>query len=237
MTLLSKLDPRTLFYTTVLYVIALVFMDKYFDVIFILPFITLQAYLFSLDFSWLKKLFRFSIMLFISIILINYFLMNRDINYIAVSVFRVMGIIFLAAALVSSLNIRDLGFVMESLFSPLKLFKLPVESIGIITSLAFKFIPLLKEETDRIMLAQKARGIDFDLMTFKERLKNIPSLCFPVIISGVQNALSLAIAMEVRGFGNGIKRTRLKTHSFAKTDYYYLAFSLSVTLVWIYIKQ
>ena len=235
--MLSKLNTRTIFYSTIFYIISLVSVKRYYDFIFILPFIFIQLRIFSIDFSKLKKVFIYSIGLFLSMIFINYFLMERDINYIITSLFRLISIIFLSVSLVSFMNIKDIGYAIESLLWPLKFFKFPVESVGIITALGLKFIPMLKNESERILLCQRARGIDFKLMTLKERILNIQTLFFPIVILGVQNALQTAISMEVRGFGNGLKRTKLKEYSFNKFDWIYLNITLIINIIFIFVME
>ena len=51
---------------------------------------------------------------------------------------------------------------IERLLRPLKRIKVPVHDIAMIMSIALRFIPILLEETDKIMKAQTARGADFE---------------------------------------------------------------------------
>lgn len=228
---MSKYDPRTLFFTTFIYILLLAMMRKYSDIAALLPFLIGHILLFSIKKENLKRVLKYSITLFLSIIFINYFLIGRDLEYIVVGVFRFLGIIFIAVTLVSSIDIDEIGFVMESFLSPLKIFKIPVDSIAVITALGLKFIPLLQEEGQRIYLAQKARGLDFELMGIGERVKSVINLFFPVVVSGIQKAFHIATAMEVRGYGNGMKRSRLKEYNLNKKDYLYMGFTLILLIV------
>lgn len=228
---MSKYDPRTLFFTTLIYILLLAMMRKYSDIAALLPFLLGHILLFSIKKENLKRVLKYSITLFLSIIFINYFLIGRDLEYIVVGVFRFLGIIFIAVTLVSSIDIDEIGFVMESFLSPLKIFKIPVDSIAVITALGLKFIPLLQEEGQRIYLAQKARGLDFELMGIGERVKSVINLFFPVVVSGIQKAFHIATAMEVRGYGNGMKRSRLKEYNLNKKDYLYMGFTVILLIV------
>jgi energy-coupling factor transport system permease protein len=227
----NKYDPRTLFFTTFIYILLLAMMRKYIDIVVLLPFLIGHILLFSIKRENLKRVLKYSITLFLSIIFINYFLIGRDLEYIVVGVFRFLGIIFIAVTLVSSIDIDEIGFVMESFLSPLKIFKIPVDSIAVITALGLKFIPLLQEEGQRIYLAQKARGLDFELMGIGERVKSVINLFFPVVVSGIQKAFHIATAMEVRGYGNGMKRSRLKEYNLNKKDYLYMGFTVILLVV------
>lgn len=51
---------------------------------------------------------------------------------------------------------------LESLLKPLKIFHVPVHEISMMMSIALRFIPILLEETDKIMKAQMARCADFE---------------------------------------------------------------------------
>ena len=51
---------------------------------------------------------------------------------------------------------------MEKLLNPLNKLHLPVHEVAMIMSIALRFIPILLEETDKIMKAQIARGADFE---------------------------------------------------------------------------
>ena len=51
---------------------------------------------------------------------------------------------------------------MEKMMGPLKIFKVPVHEVAMMMSIALRFIPILMEETDKIMKAQIARGADFE---------------------------------------------------------------------------
>jgi energy-coupling factor transport system permease protein len=227
----NKYDPRTLFFTTFIYILLLAMMRKYIDIVVLLLFLIGHILLFSIKRENLKRVLKYSITLFLSIIFINYFLIGRDLEYIVVGVFRFLGIIFIAVSLVSSIDIDEIGFVMESFLSPLKIFKIPVDSIAVITALGLKFIPLLQEEGQRIYLAQKARGLDFELMGIGERVKSVINLFFPVVVSGIQKAFHIATAMEVRGYGNGMKRSRLKEYNLNKKDYLYMGFTVILLIV------
>ncbi len=233
---MNKYDPRTLFLTTLIYIVLLAMMRRYLDILLISPFLVGHILLFSIKKENLKRVFKYSLTLFLSIIFINYFLIGRDLEYIVVGVFRFLGIIFIAVTLVSSIDIDEIGFVMESFLSPLKIFKIPVDSIAVITALGLKFIPVLQEEGQRIYIAQKARGLDFQLMSFSERIKSIFNLFFPVVVSGIQKAFHIATAMEVRGYGNGVKRTRLKEYKLLKRDYMYISFVLIIFVIRVFFK-
>jgi energy-coupling factor transport system permease protein len=108
---------------------------------------------------------------------------------------------------------------VESLLSPLKKFNMPIHELALMMSISLRFIPTLMEETDKIMKAQAARGVDFSSGSLQERIKAIVSLLVPLFINSFKRAEELATAMEARGYQGGEGRTkfRLLTWKFADT--------------------
>jgi len=99
---------------------------------------------------------------------------------------------------------------MEALLSPFKKIGVPAHEIALMMSISLRFIPTLMEETEKIMKAQSARGVDFSSGTLKERFQAIIPLLVPLFISAFKRAEDLALAMEARGYRGGEGRTRLR---------------------------
>ena len=85
-------------------------------------------------------------------------------------------------------------------------------------SIALRFIPILVEETDKIMKAQMARGADFESGNIIQRAKNMIPLLVPLFISAFRRATDLAMAMEARCYRGGEGRTKMKPLHYAKRD-------------------
>ena len=81
---------------------------------------------------------------------------------------------------------NQLTDAMENLFSPLKVIKVPVHEISMMMSIALRFIPILMEETDKIMKAQIARGADFESGNLIKRVTNMIPLLVPLFVSAFQ---------------------------------------------------
>ena len=77
---------------------------------------------------------------------------------------------------------------MESLMKPLKYIRVPVHDIALIMSIALRFIPILMEEVDKIMLAQKARGAAFDNGNIFKRAKALLPILIPLFVSALRRA-------------------------------------------------
>jgi len=107
---------------------------------------------------------------------------------------------------------------LESLFSPLKLIKVPVHEMAMMMSIALRFIPTLIEETDKIMKAQVSRGADYDTGSFINRVKGYLTVLIPLFISSFRRAEELAVAMDARCYKGGEGRTKLNPLKITGTD-------------------
>ena len=139
------------------------------------------------------------------------------------------------AILISSLmtlttSPTQLAHGLEKLITPLKYFHVPVEDFSIMTMLAIKFIPILLGETNRIIKAQSARGVDFESGNFFRRAKNIVPILTPLFYSVFKRSDDLAIALMARGYIRGAKRTHLHELKMTHRDYLVLATVLGFVL-------
>ena len=112
-----------------------------------------------------------------------------------------------------------LSGAMESLLKPLSKIKVPTHEISMMISIALRFIPILIEETQKIMMAQKARGANLDEGGFIKRAKALIPVLVPLFISAFRRADELAVAMESRCYNGGEHRTKMKTQKLSKKDF------------------
>lgn len=118
---------------------------------------------------------------------------------------------------------------IESLLSPLKLIRVPVHAFALIVSIALRFIPILTDETSRIMNAQKARGADFESGNLFQRVKAVIPILIPLLISAFCRANELGDAMEARCYTGSKVRTKYKKRTFTWRDL--IAFLLGAVLL------
>src|SRR5690554_6607236 len=85
-------------------------------------------------------------------------------------------------------------------------------------TIALRFIPILLEETDKIMKAQMARGADFESGGILKRAKGLVPLLVPLFVSAFRRANDLAMAMEARCYRGGEGRTKMKPLRYAGRD-------------------
>jgi len=107
---------------------------------------------------------------------------------------------------------------LESLLKPLEKVKVPVHEVAMMMSIALRFIPILLEETDKIMKAQLARGADLDSGSVFRRVKAMVPILVPLFVSAFRRANDLALAMESRCYHGGEGRTKMKPLKYRRKD-------------------
>ncbi|MCK8627506.1 energy-coupling factor transporter transmembrane component T family protein [Fructobacillus cardui] len=133
-------------------------------------------------------------------------------------VLRFVLIVLMSTALTLTTPPTAIASAIESLLKPLKAIKVPVEELALMLSIALRFVPLLMLETDKVMKAQKSRGMSLSTGSLINRSKAVLPLLIPLFIGALQRALDLANAMEVRGFESADNRTRYRVLSYSKQD-------------------
>ena len=118
---------------------------------------------------------------------------------------------------------------IESLLNPFRKIGVPAHEIAMMMSIALRFIPILLEETDKIMKAQTARGADFESGNIIQRAKAMVPIMVPLFISAFRRAEELAMAMEARCYRGGEGRTRMNSLKYHNIDQY--AFAIGVIFI------
>lgn len=88
---------------------------------------------------------------------------------------------------------------LEITFGALEKWKLPVSAFALGASLLLRFIPIISQEADRLKLAVRARSASFSKRK-PLRLRDAPAFVIPLLLSVLQNAEDLSVAMEARGY-------------------------------------
>ncbi|MBS4197895.1 energy-coupling factor transporter transmembrane component T family protein [Lederbergia citri] len=126
---------------------------------------------------------------------------------------------------------------IESLLNPLKKVRFPVHELALMMSISLRFIPTLMDETDKIMKAQMARGVDFSGGPFKERIKAVIPLLIPLFVSAFKRAEELATAMEARGYRGGEGRTKYRLLTWSVPDTAAACILILLTVLLIFIRS
>jgi len=101
---------------------------------------------------------------------------------------------------------------------------------------AVRFVPVLAEEAQTIMDAQKARGLELERGNFMKRVRNYIPILIPLIVSAIRRSLELAEAMESRAWGASKKRTNLYVLKMRKGDFMLIIISIILLVTAIYVR-
>ena len=104
----------------------------------------------------------------------------------------------------------ELADGLDALLSPLGRFGFPAHECAMMIGMALRFIPLLMQETDKIIRAQLSRGARLDQGNIFQRVKAFIPVLIPLFVIIFRRAEEVAIAMEARGYSGGAGRTRRK---------------------------
>ena len=233
-TFIHKLDPRTkIFLVLAIIIMAFVLTDfaSYFVLTLFFIITTLNA---KLSFLRLLKSIKPLYPIIIITLLVHMFSTPGEVIY-KISVFNmtkegilqgllmVVRLIFLllfSSIITMTTSPLELTDGLEKILNPFKKIGLPAHELAMMMTIALRFIPTLLLETQRIMMAQKARGADFQSGSIIKKAKNLLSLVVPLFLSAFRRADELAIAMESRCYRGGEGRTRMYELSFAARDTY-----------------
>jgi energy-coupling factor transport system permease protein len=140
---------------------------------------------------------------------------------IYIAVFMVIRLIYLimgSSLMTLTTTPNNLTDGLEKGLGFLKVFHVPVHEIAMMMSIALRFIPILIEETDKIMKAQMARGADFENGNIIKRAKSMIPILVPLFISAFRRANELAMAMEARCYHGDVGRTKMKPLQYKRDD-------------------
>ena len=154
--------------------------------------------------------------------LVHFWFLNiyaEGVRYAVLMAVRVMALIAGTSLLTYTTSPIVLTDAIEQLLKPLGKLHFPVHELAMMMSIALRFIPILLEETDKIMKAQMSRGADFESGNLMHRLRGMIPLLVPLFVSATRRANELAYAMDARCYNGGAGRTKMKPLKYHSRDY------------------
>lgn len=230
---IHKLDPRVKIGGTLLYIISLFLFENVWGYVLAALFLGLVIKLSNVPFRFMVRGMKAILFLLIITLIFNLFLTpgevlvsfwklkitKEGVRMAVTMALRLSFLIIGSSIMTLTTTPNNLTDGMEKMLGPLKIFKVPVHEVAMMMSIALRFIPILMEETDKIMKAQIARGADFESGGLIKRAKALVPLLVPLFISAFRRANDLAMAMEARCYRGGEGRTKMKPLVYKKRDY------------------
>ncbi len=230
---IHRLDPRVKLGTTILFIISLFIFHGVWGYFVAALFLALVIKLSKVPFKFMVKGMKSIIFLLSITILFNLFLTPGDplvqiwkfritkegVRLALLLAIRLAFLIIGSSVMTLTTTPNQLTDGLEKMLKPLNRIKVPVHEIAMMMSIALRFIPILMEETDKIMKAQLARCADFESGNLIKKAKSLVPLLVPLFISAFRRANDLAMAMEARCYRGGEHRTKMKPLHYHKRDY------------------
>lgn len=231
--ILHKLDPRTKLVGTLVFIISLFLFRSFPCYVLAALFLAWVIRISKVPFKFMVKGLKSILILLLITVAFNLFLTpgtevfhiwKLQVTYegILQAVFMAIRLSFLiigSSVLTLTTTPNNLTDGLEKGLGFLKRFRVPVHEVAMMMSIALRFIPILLEETDKIMKAQQARGADFETGGLIQKAKNLVPLLVPLFISAFRRANDLAMAMEARGYRGGEGRTKMKPLVYRRRDF------------------
>ena len=229
-----RMDPRMKLLLTIMFVVAVVFVDTYFGFMLTAVVLVLIILIAKLPMLSVLKSVRAIIFIVIFAAVINLFMIrngevlwswkalqitDQGVHTTIKMTLRLVLLISGASLLTLTTTPVEIADGTESLIKPLALIKVPVHDIAMIMSIALRFIPTLFEETQKIISAQKARGASFDTGGLIARAKALLPVLIPLFVNSFRRADELAFAMDARCYNATEKRTKMKVMRLGAADF------------------
>lgn len=231
---LHRLDPRVKLVSTLLYLISLFLFRSVLGYVVATIFLFGMIRLSKVPFRFIVRGLKPILFLFMLTVVFNLFLTKTGNTLVSFWIFAItdeglrtavyMSIRLIYLILGSSLMTftttpNELTDGIEKLLHPLQKIHVPVHDIAMMLSIALRFIPILLEETDKIMKAQIARGADLESGNIIQKAKSLVPILVPLFASAFRRANDLAMAMEARCYRGGDGRTKMKPLIYKRRDY------------------
>ena len=221
---LHRLDPRVKLVGTFTYLISLFIVSSFAGYLLAGLFLFAMIKLSNVPFRYIVRGMKTILFLLLITVFFNLFLTPGEVIWqfwifkitregvsFAVKMALRLSLLILGSSIMTlTTTPTQLTDALESLMNPLKKVRVPVHEIAMMMSIALRFIPILMEETDKIMKAQIARGADFESRNIVKKIKSLVPLLVPLFISAFRRANDLAMAMEARCYQGGEGRTKMK---------------------------
>ena len=131
---------------------------------------------------------------------------------------RLLVLMLFAVILPLTTTPLELADGLDSLLRPLGKIGFPAHESAMMIGMALRFIPLLMQETDKIIRAQLSRGARLDQGNIFKRVRAFFPVLIPLFIIIFRRADEIALAMEARGYEGGSGRTRRRPLVWKVTD-------------------
>ena len=230
---IHRLDPRVKLIATFAYIISLFVVHSWTGYLIAAVAVAIVIAASHVRFGYIMRGMKAVMMILMITVIFNLFLTEgrplvhfwkltityEGVDFASKMAVRLIFLIIGSSLMTLTTTPNQLTDALEDVLGPLKKIHVPVHEISMMMSIALRFIPILMEETDKIMKAQMARGADFESKNLMKKIQSLVPLLVPLFISAFRRANDLAMAMEARCYRGGDGRTKMKPLVYCRRDY------------------
>ncbi len=230
---IHRLDPRVKLIATFAYIISLFVVHSWTGYLIAAVAVAIVIAASHVPFGYIMRGMKAVMMILMITVIFNLFLTEgrplihfwkltityEGVDFASKMAVRLIFLIIGSSLMTLTTTPNQLTDALEDVLGPLKKIHVPVHEISMMMSIALRFIPILMEETDKIMKAQMARGADFESKNLMKKIQSLVPLLVPLFISAFRRANDLAMAMEARCYRGGDGRTKMKPLVYRRRDY------------------
>ena len=230
---IHRLDPRVKLIATFAYIISLFVVHSWTGYLIAVVAVAIVIAASHVPFGYIMRGMKAVMMILMITVIFNLFLTEgrplvhfwkltityEGVDFASKMAVRLIFLIIGSSLMTLTTTPNQLTDALEDVLGPLKKIHVPVHEISMMMSIALRFIPILMEETDKIMKAQMARGADFESKNLMKKIQSLVPLLVPLFISAFRRANDLAMAMEARCYRGGDGRTKMKPLVYRRRDY------------------
>ncbi|MEM0349695.1 MAG: energy-coupling factor transporter transmembrane component T [Candidatus Caldarchaeum sp.] len=232
-TFIHRLDPRVKLATSTLVLVTAVI---HIDIVIILLLLTLESLVIlsaKVQKLWIKTI-RGALPLVAIVFVITFFSQYSREPELVTGLGYALTYSLRLLVFLSSFSLFFLTTTPDEIALTLQQLRVPYEYTFAFVS-AIRFTPVMAEELQVVLDAQRARGLEVDKGPFTKRIRNLIPVLVPLLVNVIRRSYELAEAMEVKCFGASRKRTSLKQLNMKRKDIFFLLvvlvlFSLSVSV-------
>lgn len=227
--IIHKLSSVFKIISLVIMVVSIFFIDSYIDVLVLGSYLLLSIFSSGVPIGvYLKNIS--GIKIFLVFIFVIDLIFYNGINRIVFDLFKLVFIILYSSILTYTTGITEITYGIEEILRPLSKF-IPVSDIAMIIALTIRYIPTLTYEANRIIRAQKMRGISFDSSNIKEKIISISGILMPMFVMSIRRANTMADIMDIRLYNYGKSKTNLRSNEWMNRDTSLLILNILILFV------
>lgn len=230
--IIHRLSPIFKIISLIIMVISIFFINSYVDVIMLASYLLLSIVYSNIELRiYLKNIF--GIKIFLIFILIIDLIFYNGINRIIFDLFKLIFMILYSSILTYTTVVTELTYGIEKILKPFNKI-IPVSDIAMTITLTVRYIPSLTYEANRIIKAQKIRGVNFENKDIKEKIISISGILMPMFVMSIKKSNQMADIMDLRLYNYGKSKTNYRTNTWRTIDTFLLILNILILLIVIF---